>query len=272
MVSDNRRPPVWQTEQCATVRFVSLSILCDRSKCHGCEKVAFMIKTARLFAFVAVAGAAALLSAAPSAKAQTTTFAQYSQQDTTQQTFTLTNTGASSTLTSTNSGVVFKYAGGPVLGSLATLNFTASAPSAATVAGSTFTQVFSSYSFSITDGTTNYLSGTGSNLILTGDNGAGSSTLQVSTPPAADVVFTSNVIDLTGTTARNFSVGLSSVNPVISLGNNGYINSFSAASVGTFAKNANPVPEPGMVTFALTSGAGLAGMVLRGRRKFKKAA
>ena len=275
MVSDNRRPPVGQTGQCATVRFVSLSIFMRPLQSYGCEKVALMIKTARLFAFGAVAGAAALLSVAPAAKAQTTTtFAQYFQTNPSQQAFSLTNSGASSTITSSGTSVLFNYAGGLVAG---TLNFSAVGATAATStlspAGTNLSQTFSNYTFSILGpGSVNLLSGSGSNLVLSGTAGGGSSTLNVSTPPVSDVVFTSSVIDLSGSTARNFSIGMSSVNPVLSLGANGYINSFTAASSGTFANNASAVPEPGMMTFALTSGAGLAGMVLRGRRKFKKAA
>ena len=228
-----------------------------------------------------IAACAALIACAPSASAQsTTTFAQYFQADPSQQAFVLTNNGATSTITG-NAQVIFIYGNslpntfGPTP-TTATLNFTASNPFVPVNAGGVITERFSNYSFSIIANSNggNLLSGTGNNLDLTGVSGQGSSTLQVSTPPSADVVFTSDFVSFSTSTARNFSISMSSVNPVFAVDSNGYVRSFSAASSGTFATNVNTpaaVPEPGLVTFALTGGAGMVGMVLRGRRRAKKA-
>ena len=226
-----------------------------------------------------IAACAALVACAPSASAQATqTFAQYFQQDTTQQTFTLTNNGASSTITGT-AQIFFIYGVPNTFGAtptLATLNFSAGGANLPTTSGGLATERFNTYSFSITANSNggNLLSGTGNNLDLTGGVGQNASTLQVSTPPSGDVVFTSDYVSFDTSTARNFSIAMSSVTPAIAFDPNGYLRGFDAATSGTFAKNAvvpNAVPEPGLVSFALTGGAGMVGMVLRGRRRAKKA-
>jgi len=142
--------------------------------------------------------------------------------------------------------------------------------------GARITETFANYSLFITadtpvNGKTNLLTATGSNLVLRGTYNEGSSTLQVSTPPSGDVTFTSDFTSFATSTDRNFAISLSSVVPVFAIDTNGYVRGFSAAGTGTFATNTvAAVPEPGMVTFALTGGMGLAGMVLRGRRRISR--
>lgn len=163
----------------------------------------------------------------------------------------------------------------------ATMTFTASNPIApatgSNTPGATITERFSTYSFSFIDngpGNKNLLSGFGSNLLLSGTYNDGSAVLNVSTPPTGDVFFTSDFVNFSTSTDRNLGISLSSVTPVLIIDANSYVRSFTAASTGTFASNFNnappPVPEPGMVTFALTGGAGLVGMVIRGRRRSSK--
>ena len=252
-----------------------------------------MISLSRFFALGAVAVAGAAVSSVPAfAQTPTYTFAQYGQQ-TSVQAFSLTNNGPTSTITASAQVRFFflpntsypQTAGLPTDTFNATMTFTASNPLApatgSNTPGVTITERFSTYSFMFIDngvGNRNLLSGSGKNLLLSGTYSDGSSVLNVSTPPAGDVLYTSDFVDFSTSTDRNFGISLSSVVPVLVIDTtnpnpafNGYVRSFTAASTGTFASNFNnpppPVPEPGMVTFALTGGAGIMGMVIRGRRR-----
>lgn len=119
-------------------------------------------------------------------------------------------------------------------------------------------------SFTITNGGTNYLSGTfGSALfapVAAGTSGGGSLTLNGSEPDNA-VSFTSNVISLANLQSP-FSMAFSfaNVSPVVSIVN-GSIGSFTSSVSGTFS--AESVPEPASL---LLLGAGLFGVAVLRRR------
>jgi hypothetical protein len=58
------------------------------------------------------------------------------------------------------------------------------------------------------------------------------------------VVYTSDFIGFLPTSVDNFGLSFSSVNPLLSIGPGGFLNSFSAAGTGTFASNVAPVFNP----------------------------
>ncbi len=90
----------------------------------------------------------------------------------------------------------------------------------------------------------NYLSGSLVDIAL-GRNAA--FTLTASTPPAGDVIFTSDVIDHLDLD-RGAGFGFANVTPLLNVVN-GTINNFTSSISGTFSANIGVVPEP--ETFAL---------------------
>ncbi len=54
------------------------------------------------------------------------------------------------------------------------------------------------------------------------------------------VTFTSDFLNFFNTNARAFALGFSSVNPALSIGPGGFLNSFTAAGSGTFSSNPAP--------------------------------
>lgn len=75
---------------------------------------------------------------------------------------------------------------------------------------------------------------------LDGNTGANSAGFTASTP-GENVTFTSDFLDFSTTTARNFALSFSSVTPPLSIGAGGFFSSFSAAGTGTFASTPRPV-------------------------------
>ncbi|MDQ4122420.1 MAG: carboxypeptidase-like regulatory domain-containing protein [Acidobacteriota bacterium] len=71
-------------------------------------------------------------------------------------------------------------------------------------------------------------------------NIAGESASFVASTPSENVTFTSDFLDFSGTTARNFALSFSSVIPALALGANGILADFSAAGTGTFASTPRP--------------------------------
>jgi hypothetical protein len=87
--------------------------------------------------------------------------------------------------------------------------------------------------------------------------------------PAGTPVFTSQIIDFTGSSSRNFGFSFSNAN--ITTGGAfpfTFFNPFSAAGTGTFSAQANPVPEPG--SLALFAGLGVTGSLVALRRRSRR--
>lgn len=79
---------------------------------------------------------------------------------------------------------------------------------------------------------------------LTGDNGGNSAAYTASTPNQI-INYTSDFIDFSApTVTRNLALSFSSVSPVYSIGAGGFLNSFAAAGTGTFAANPGPLSTP----------------------------
>lgn len=81
-------------------------------------------------------------------------------------------------------------------------------------------------------------SSSGNTPVINGNSS--SATLNAATPNH-NVTFTSDFIRFTTTTARNLSFSFSSVTPVLAIGAGNFLDSFTAAGTGTFASN--PVPS-----------------------------
>ena len=67
------------------------------------------------------------------------------------------------------------------------------------------------------------------------------------------VTFTSDFLNFSNTNARAFAFSFSSVNPSLSIGPGGFLNSFTAAATGTFSSNPAPT-VPGITAAAVSIG------------------
>lgn len=202
-----------------------------------------------------------------SVSAQTTTFAQFSEANGTQD-FVFTNNTTSGTFNTVVNGsaVDFKY-----FNTIANLpasiqgfqsahlfvSTTTTLPGAAN--GALVSQPFQTVTIQIIRDTpapvgvgsgsrTNLLTMTfspnNSNPSISGTAGGNSATLSVTTSvlsPDHNLTFTSDFISFTTTVARNLALSFSSVNPSLGLGAGNFLGSFAAAASGTFASN--PVPQ-----------------------------
>jgi PEP-CTERM motif len=150
-----------------------------------------------------------------------------------------TRTGATTSLDATNAVITVSQIDAPNAAPFnAFLTFDFDSTNAATAVGPFITQNFSG-DFCITSlpncGGVNYLSG---DLIDVAFGANAALTLSASTPPSANVVFTSDVITTLGLD-RGASFSFANVTPLLHI-TNGTIDSFTSSVSGTFSA----VPEP----------------------------
>ncbi len=197
------------------------------------------------------------------AHGQITTFAQFFEKNGGQD-FVFTNSSPTASFNTINGGtaIYFTYQNiGGLNSSLqglqdAHLVLTSSTTALVTTTGSNLAQPFSNANNTIritrdTAAPAGVGTGSRTNLLtvtfspnnnspqLTGSNGGNSSSFSATTPDHV-VTFTSDFLNFSTTTARNFALSFSSVTPALSIGNGGFLSSFTAAGSGTFASN--PVP------------------------------
>ena len=224
----------------------------------------------RLVRFAAAAAALATVGTAASA----VTIVQYRQLDG-GPSIQLVNNGSSSTLSSIGSQNVRITLFDPMDANNSTfvdgtLTFSAMGNNGATVVGNNVLAEFASGFFSLTANSsfsflgstgTNVLSGSFTNGVLTGILDGLAPTFSVSIPQSSITGVTSAFFNDPMMMVTNFSIGMSDADPSIGV-TNGQLNSFTAASVGTFGAGPSVVPEP--ATWAMMIlGFGLVGSVLR---------
>lgn len=222
----------------------------------------------------------AILSAMPAAAAGVT-FAQYNQTDGTDQQWSISVAGGTTTI-SADGTVDFLFSGvpGAPSGQLpATFALSAMSSTAGTTNGNAYSEAGFSGTFSFTDtalpsGEQNLLSGT-FQVIDTGaqfnesiggtGGGFGASATAID---LNQLVLTSSYINFAGQTAQTSTFTLSSLNPSFTAGGTPDLplgGPYSAAGDGTFSSQPGFAPEPG--TFGLAIGSLLIGIGVVGRRK-----
>jgi hypothetical protein len=167
-------------------------------------------------------------------------------------TVTATRTGSSTTITSDTTVDIDEIDAAITTPISATFTLTATNSGPATTSGGEITQRYNG-TFSITNGATNYLSGTFSDAVF---GSGGALTLSASNPsPTQSVSFTSNVIapDLIAAFDRAASLSLTDVSPsaAVVLGT---LRSFTSDVSGDFSST---VPEPSTWAMMLFGFAGL---------------
>ena len=121
-----------------------------------------------------------------------------------------------------------------------------------------------------TDGATNYLTATFSDAIFSFD-GDGSSGSLISTDPSSPISYTSDIIDVSGFTSRDFGFNISGAFPGFSIEQNGMGSPFVSSLSGSFSgSTAGAVPEPDSWAMLIV-GFGLTGMAARRRQRSLKA-
>jgi hypothetical protein len=208
-------------------------------------------------ATLALAGLVSVASTQAANAAVILTFGQTNQGNT----VTGTNIGgASTTITATNVPVdITQIIAGATGPAFFTLNATST--NAATLVAGNVVQNFMG-TFSITNGATNFLSGSFQDAVF-GANGGPTLTLSASQPPDS-VSFNSNVIPvgLLGL-ARGISLSFANVTPLVGITGTS-LSSFTSSVAGTFSANVGVVPEPASL---LLLGSGLAALAARARRQ-----
>lgn len=211
---------------------------------------------------------------AATTKAQSVTFAQFLERAASQD-FIFTNNTSNATFDTVGSGssVFFQYSNIVGLDSsldqlqLAHLFVTTMATTPATLSVNNLNQSLNQTTVItiLRDTPAPVGSGTRRNLLtatistntavpaLTGTNTGNSGTFSVTTPDHI-VTFTSDFLTFSVTTQRNLALSFSSIQPTLALGSGNFLQSFTAASTGTFASD--PVPTPLMPTAASVSVSG----------------
>jgi hypothetical protein len=172
-------------------------------------------------------------------------------------------TGSSTTITSNTQVDITEIDAGVVTPILANFTLNATNVGAAFTVGSDIVERFAG-SFSITNGATNYLSGTFSDAVFGSGSGL---TLTASNPsPLQSVTFTSNVIapDLLAAFDRAASLSFTDVSPAAAIFS-GTLRSFNADVSGDFSST---VPEPSTWAMMLL---GFVGLAYAGYRRPKAA-
>ena len=229
--------------------------------------------------FAATAALLPALLAAP-AQAQTQTFAQYSVVNTTgQNTYTFTNLGPASVLVTIATPVTFVYniangysaAGTNIAATLNLAEIVSATATSTSIPGSGLTYLYQPLSLTSLTLTANTPVGGQSNLLtvanstgnVSGFSGGNIATDGGDTATGDTVNFSSDFLSFTGSTARNYNISLTSVNPFLAL-SGGYLRPFTANGNGSFAFT--PAPEPSGLLTLLVMGGGLALCAARRRR------
>ncbi len=228
------------------------------------ENPSFIEKTFRISTYC-IFSAAIVLALIFTAKAQTVTFAQFNNDLSQQIVFTNNTTNATFGTVSGGAAVSFRYQNisglPPSLTGFqsAHLTITSTTTTPATTAAGNITQ---SMNQTVTiaiirDTAAPILTGTGSrrNLLtavvttntsppdIVGGTGGQSATFSASTTPQ-NVTYSSDFINFSTTTQRNFSFSFSAVSPGLNLGAGNFLQSFTADATGTFASNPVPTYTP----------------------------
>jgi hypothetical protein len=227
---------------------------------------------------------------APFASAQLTTFAQFLQNGggnafnyTSQGT--AGQPGGSASLSTSNTALFFTYTsivGLPVdLTGIqnAHITFTSFTTLGPTVSSNGFDEVFNGSggnSAMITiSRDTPAAEGNGSRTILLQViftpftfSGSGGSGAFSASSLSGSVTFASDFLDFSNTIQRDLGLSFSSISPPLSIGANGFFNSFTAAGTGTFSSNPVPmfIPEPSTYLMMGVALVGLLGYAVRRRR------
>lgn len=119
-------------------------------------------------------------------------------------------------------------------------------------------------SFTFTNGATNLLTATFANATFSFD-GAGSSGSLISTDPSSAIGFTSDIMDVSSFTSRDFAFNITGASPDFSVTEGGLGSPF-VASVGGAFSGTGVVPEPASWAMLIV-GFGLTGAVARRRNR-----
>jgi hypothetical protein len=212
-----------------------------------------------------------IASITSNANAQLISFAQFSQINSNRP-FIFTNSGSSSALTLASTPVNFIYlvnnGYNNTTGTLVNAHMTISSVVDSTVVSTgsipnrNFDQAMTNVVIQFTadtpiNGLTNLLtifSGAGmtsSGGSLNGREGRTTGNFEGSESPLGgdSILMTSDFLDFSNTTQRDYSVALNAITPAMGRNANGYLNNFSANATGTFASDppplaAAPAPEP----------------------------
>lgn len=209
-----------------------------------------------------------------SAFAQTTTFADFTQQSNAKL-FVFNNTGSTSTFTAT-APIKFTYevpngTGFTATQILGTLTMSATVDAPASSSGlHNIEQTFGATTLTFTastpiNGKTNLLTVVATDSALDGKNNSGAPVLSLD-----GVTFTSDFLDFSNTNERNGALSFSAFNN-LSIAGNGYLTSNQGNGTGTFATNPPPtvptVPEPATTAAMGLGMLGIFGMMFRARKR-----
>ena len=229
--------------------------------------------------YLAAAGAALMTALSPAAAI--TAFATFTP---TSNASNLDFSAATSTVTSTpGSFVTFRFLDPTgttaVFDTTAAFNFSATIANGAVLPGAVFATATSGSTSFTTAAPVSFNGRTGTNLLtatftgglFTGVLGGSSASYINSLPPSA-VTFTSDFVDFTQSTARDISIAVTSINPLIDVGSGG-INDFSGTAGGLFGADVSAgspldVPEPAAWAMMVV-GFGLIGTATRRRSRLR---